>query len=40
MKFFSFTDTYGVDISHGEDEITILAAVIIIDLVKQHKRNN
>src|SRR5438128_2572614 len=31
-RFFSWTDTYGVEIADGEDDITILAAVVVIDL--------
>ena len=31
-KYFSWTDTYGIDILHGEDPILILAAVVVIDL--------
>lgn len=38
--FFSWTDTYGIDIVDGEDDITILAACVIIDLCMHpdHKR--
>jgi len=32
-RFFSFTDTYGVDIDDGEDQITLLALAIVIDMV-------
>ena len=32
-QFFSWADTYGVDILNGEDDITILATAVIIDLV-------
>ncbi len=32
-SFFSFTDCYGVDIVPGEDDITILATAVVIDLV-------
>ncbi|WP_309387848.1 LURP-one-related/scramblase family protein [Cerasicoccus frondis] len=31
--FFSWTDTYGVDIVDGEDDVAILCAVIVIDQV-------
>jgi uncharacterized protein YxjI len=31
--FFSFGDTYGIDIVPGEDDISILATVVVIDLV-------
>ena len=32
-KFFSGTDTYGIDIAEGEDDISILCACIVIDQV-------
>jgi uncharacterized protein YxjI len=32
-RWFSFTDTYGVDIDEGEDDVLILASAIVIDLV-------
>ena len=32
-KYWSWTDTYGVDIQDGEDEESILATCIVIDLV-------
>jgi uncharacterized protein YxjI len=31
-KYFSWTDTYGIDILHGEDPILVLASVVVIDL--------
>ncbi|WP_153557641.1 LURP-one-related/scramblase family protein [Roseimaritima sediminicola] len=31
-KLFSFTDSYGVEIAEGEDDVLILACVIVIDL--------
>lgn len=31
-RFFSLTDTYGIDIIDGEDDVTILAAAVVIDL--------
>jgi uncharacterized protein YxjI len=31
-RFFSLTDTYGIDIANGEDEVTLLAACVVIDL--------
>jgi uncharacterized protein YxjI len=30
--FFSWTDTYGIDIAEGEDDVLILAAAVVIDL--------
>jgi len=32
-KFFSLSDTYGVDIDDNEDQVTILALAIVIDMV-------
>ena len=32
-KWFSWTDTYGVDVVPGEDDVLILASVVVIDLV-------
>jgi uncharacterized protein YxjI len=31
-KYFSWTDTYGIDVNHGEDPILLLASVVVIDL--------
>jgi uncharacterized protein YxjI len=31
-QWFAFTDTYGVDVSPGEDEVLILASSVVIDL--------
>ena len=40
-RWFSWTDTYGVDVLDGEDDILILASAVVIDMVchqesKQH----
>ena len=32
-KWFSFTDTYGIDIDDQEDDVLILASAVVIDLV-------
>ena len=32
-RWFSWSDTYGVDISDGEDNVLILASAVVIDLV-------
>jgi uncharacterized protein YxjI len=37
-KFFSWTDTYGINIPHGEDVILILASVVVIDLCCHQKK--
>jgi uncharacterized protein YxjI len=38
-RFFSWSDTYGIDIVHGEDDITILATAVVIDLVCHDDRD-
>ncbi|MCX7710240.1 MAG: LURP-one-related family protein [Clostridia bacterium] len=38
-SFFSFSDTYGVDIDDREDQVTNLAMAIVIDLVCHHDNN-
>jgi uncharacterized protein YxjI len=37
--YFSFSDTYGIQIEPGEDDITILATAVIIDLVCHNSRD-
>ncbi len=32
-KFFALRDTYGVDISDGEDDVLILASAVVIDMI-------
>ena len=32
-SYFSWSDTYGVEIVDGEDDITVLATAVVIDLV-------
>ena len=31
-RWFSWTDTYGVDVADGEDDVLILASAVVIDL--------
>jgi uncharacterized protein YxjI len=31
-RWFTFTDTYGVDVADGQDDVLILAATVVIDL--------
>jgi uncharacterized protein YxjI len=31
--YFAWSDTYGIDIVEGEDDVTILATAVVIDLV-------
>jgi uncharacterized protein YxjI len=39
-RFFAFTDTYGIDIAAGEDDVTILATAVVIDLVNDAAHDN
>lgn len=32
-RWFSWTDTYGIDVADGEDDVLILASAVVIDLV-------
>jgi uncharacterized protein YxjI len=32
-QWFAFTDSYGVDIAEGEDDILVLASTVVIDMV-------
>lgn len=32
-RWFAFTDTYGVDIADGEDDVLLLASTVVIDMV-------
>ncbi|MDB6112385.1 MAG: hypothetical protein JWR69_4135, partial [Pedosphaera sp.] len=32
-KWFTWADTYGVDIADGEDDVLILASTVVIDMV-------
>jgi len=32
-RLFSWTDTYGVDIAEGEDDVLTLASTVVIDMV-------
>lgn len=31
-RYFSWTDTYGIEVPHGEDPVLILASAVVIDL--------
>jgi uncharacterized protein YxjI len=37
-EYFTWADTYGIDIADGEDDVTILATAVVIDLVNQAER--
>jgi uncharacterized protein YxjI len=38
-KWFSLSDTYAIDIDQGEDDVLILAAAVVIDLVSHPDDN-
>ena len=38
-RFFSLSDTYGVDIVDGEDDVTILATCVVVDLICHDEKN-
>jgi uncharacterized protein YxjI len=39
-RWFSWADTYGVDIRDGEDDVLILASTVVIDMVCHADRKN
>jgi len=39
-RFFSWSDTYGIDIVDGEDDVTILATAVVVDLVCHDKEDD
>jgi uncharacterized protein YxjI len=39
-RWFSLTDTYGVDIAPGQDDVLILASVLALDLAEDREREN
>ena len=32
-RWFSFTDTYGIEVADGEDPVLILASAVVVDMV-------
>jgi uncharacterized protein YxjI len=38
-RFFSLTDSYGVDVDDGEDDVLILAAAVVIDQCSHEKKD-
>ncbi len=38
-NYFTWTDTYGIDIAPGEDDILIIASTVVIDLCCHQKRS-
>ena len=39
-KWFSWTDTYGIEIAPGQDDVLFLAAAVVIDLVCHNERGH
>lgn len=39
-RFFSWTDTYGVDIAPGEDDVLILACTVVVDMATRKKNDD
>lgn len=39
-RWFSWSDTYGIDVADGEDDALILAATVVIDLVSHDEKKN
>ena len=37
---FAWTDTYGVDIAEGEDDILLLASAVVIDMACHEKKDH
>jgi len=37
-KWFSWTDTYGVEIADGEDDVLLLASIVVIDMACHEDR--
>jgi uncharacterized protein YxjI len=40
MQWFSWADTYGVEVAEGEDPVLILACTVIVDMVTRKHKNN
>ena len=39
-RWFSFSDTYGVDVAPGEDDVLILACTVAVDMTLEKSKNN
>lgn len=37
-RWFTWTDTYGVEIAEGEDDVLILASAVVVDMVSHHEK--
>jgi uncharacterized protein YxjI len=38
-QWFSWTDTYGIEIADGEDDVLILVSAVVIDMVCHDNKN-
>ncbi len=38
-RWFSLTDTYGVEIAEGEDDVLILASAVVIDMIHEKDKH-
>lgn len=38
-RWFSFSDTYGVEVAPGEDDVLMLACAVVIDMVAHDQRD-
>ena len=36
-RWFTWTDTYGIDVADGQDDVLFLATAVVIDLVCHHR---
>ena len=39
-RWFTLTDTYGVDIAQGEDDILILVCTVVVDMATEKRQQN
>jgi uncharacterized protein YxjI len=38
-RWFAWTDTYGIDVENGEDDVLVLASAVVIDLVCHDRKD-
>lgn len=39
-RWFSWSDTYGVEVADGEDDVLILASAVVIDMARTHSHSH
>ena len=39
-QWFSLTDVYGVEVTPGEDDVLLLAATVVIDMINEDREHN